>query len=168
MFIRRATQADWPEIISIYNEAVDLRTATADTRRVTIDSRKEWLEEHLSDAYPILVCEQDSHVVGWCSLSIYRHGRAAFARTVEVSYYVSGANRGKGIGSALLERTLVECHRLGYQTLVAILLEVNEPSIRLLKRFGFEEWGRMPGIAEIDGATCDHLYFGRHLQISSR
>jgi phosphinothricin acetyltransferase len=167
MKIRRATRDDWPDIISIYNEAVDMRTATADTRRVTIESRQEWLEEHLSEAYPILVCELDSMVVGWCSLSIYRHGRPAFNRTVEVSYYVSGASRRMGVATNLLESTISVCRQLGYRTLVAILLDVNKPSINLLEKYGFEEWGRMPGIAEIEEEKHDHLYLGRHLTDSS-
>lgn len=161
--IRRATRADWSEIIEIYNEAVALRTATADTEPVTVDSKRDWLEGHLNECFPILVCEIESKVVGWCSLSIYRHGRPAFDRTVEVSYYVSKDNQGKGMATQLLEQAIAECSRLGYRTLVAILLDVNVPSIRLLEKFGFAEWGRMPGIAEIDEAEYDHLYFGKHL-----
>lgn len=164
MKIRNATREDWPVIISIYNEAVALRTATADTELVTVESKKDWLEAHLCESFPILVCESESRIVGWCSLSIYRHGRPAFDRTVEVSYYVSESSRGKGVGSHLLDTAMSACGRLGYRTLVAILLDVNTASIRLLEKFGFEEWGRMPGIAEIDDAAYDHLYYGLHLK----
>lgn len=50
-----------------------------------------------------------------------------------------------------------------FQNLIAILLSVNVVGISLLQKFGFREWGRMPGIAIIQAESIDHLYFGRNL-----
>ena len=47
--------------------------------------------------------------------------------------------------------------------LIAMLLDKNPASIGLLQKFGFKEWGRMPGIARIDDQTADHLYYGLEL-----
>jgi len=40
--------------------------------------------------------------------------------------------------------------------------EHNTSSIALLEKFGFELWGNMPGIAEIDNKKYNHLYYGLH------
>lgn len=164
MPIRTATSGDWESVVRIYNEAIDTRISTADTKHVTIESRKGWLNQHLEENYPIFVNETEAIITGWCSLSPYRYGRAAFDKTAEISYYISREHRGKGVGTLLVEHTVSQCSRLGIDALVAILLGSNKPSINLLRKFQFEEWGRLPEIAEIDGNHYDHLYMGKRLK----
>ena len=161
MGIRTAEVGDWESIVRIYNEAIDTRISTADTDYVSIENKENWLKEHSKEKYPIYVAENDAEIEGWCSLSPYRYGRSAFDKTAEISYYISETHRGKGIGTALVDRAISDCSRLGIEILVAILLGSNVPSINLLLKFGFEEWGRLPGIAEIDTNRYDHLYMGR-------
>ena len=69
MLLRTAEETDYPEIIKIYNHAVDEKFATADTEYITIESRKEWFAQHSPKTYPIYVAEENSQVIGWCSLS---------------------------------------------------------------------------------------------------
>jgi phosphinothricin acetyltransferase len=159
--IRLATEADLPEIVRIYNEAVEQRFATADLHPVTAEIRRAWLHEHEPDGFPIYVVERDGGVCGWCSLSRYRAGRAALLATAEISYYVARDARGQGIGTALVRHAVAEAPRLGKRVLFAILLERNEASIRLLRRCGFELWGRLPDVAAIEGELVAHLYYGR-------
>ena len=159
-------QDDLIRLVEIYNQAIVRHNATADTTPFQVEERQEWFNEHLPEEYPIYVYEgEQGMVLGWLSLSPYR-SRPALKRTAEVSYYVDYACHGMGIGSTLLEHAIAESPRLGRKILVAILLEWNTASIKLLKKFGFEQWGRMPDVAEIDGRTCAHLYFGRNVQES--
>ncbi|MGW8313983.1 MAG: N-acetyltransferase family protein, partial [Bacteroidales bacterium] len=122
-----------------------------------------WFLEHDPGLYPIYVFEEEGAVRGWVSLGPYRPGRQALAHVAEVSYYVEREYRGRGIGRALLGHAISEAPNLGYSVLVAILLGGNIPSIRLLETYGFERWGSMPGIAHIEGARADHLYYGLKL-----
>lgn len=160
-FIRPALLDDLPAIVAIYNEAIEQRFATADLRPVSVEQRRQWFAEHDPSAYPIYVSEADGEVLGWCSLSAYRAGREAVLRTAEISYYVARASRRRGIGRTLVEHAVFEAPRLGKRVLFAILLEKNEPSIRLMERCGFERWGRLPDVAEIDGELVSHVYYGR-------
>jgi L-amino acid N-acyltransferase YncA len=59
---------------------------------------------------------------------------------------------------------LNDCPRLGINSQIAILLGTNDGSIALLKKHGFIEWGRMPGIIEFEDKICDHLYYGIRLK----
>jgi L-amino acid N-acyltransferase YncA len=161
MNVRLAARGDLPRIVEIYNQAIAARNATADTVPFTVEERLDWFNSHSEDEYPIYVfVDEDGRVGGWLSLSPYR-ARPALARTAEVSYYVDYTCQGKGIGTALMSHALNDCTRIGRKVLVAILLEWNTGSLKLLEKFGFEKWGHMPDVAEFDGQLCGHLYYGR-------
>jgi len=68
-----------------------------------------------------------------------------------------------GVASKLVGHAIRECSRLGIKTLIAILLDINVPSVRLLEKFGFQKWGHMPNVADFDGKECSHLYYGLRL-----
>lgn len=159
--IRTATLGDLPAIVAIYNEAVAQRFATADLEPVTAEQRAAWFYEHDPESLPIYVAEEERQILGWCSLSAYRPGRAALRRTAEISYYVRADARGRGIGTALVEHAIDDGRRVGKQVLFGILLERNTASINLMKKCGFALWGRLPDVAAIDGQLVSHVYYGR-------
>ena len=159
--IRPASLADLPRLVEIYNQAIAAGNVTGDTVPFTVETRRRWFEEHRPDACPIYVCEgEGGAVTGYLSLSPYR-GRPALARSAELSYYVGYAHHGQGIGSALMAHALRESPSLGKRVLIAVLLEWNEASIRLLEKFGFERWGYLPEVAEFEGRVCGQFYYGR-------
>lgn len=161
--LRFAAEDDVPAITAIYNQAVALRSVTADIAPITVDSRRLWLSEHSDEKYPVFVADHLGDVVGYVSLSPYRPGRQALRHTAEISVYVREKFRGRGVGSGLIEHAIRQCPRLGLKTLFAILLDINGGSVRLLEKHGFCQWGHMPGVADFDGRECGHLYFGRRV-----
>jgi phosphinothricin acetyltransferase len=162
MTIRPATIADLPAIVDIYNHAVADRFATADTSPVTVDQRRPWFEAHDAE-YPMCVLEHEGAIGGWYSLSPYRSGRAAVRGTAELSYYVGTESRGRGYGTALVTHAIAEGRRLGKRVLFCIILERNAASVGLMRKCGFELWGRLPDVASIDGELVSHVYYGRRL-----
>jgi L-amino acid N-acyltransferase YncA len=160
MIIRIAQQADLVQIVEIYNQAIAQRSATADLTPLEPSDRQQWLEDHVPEKYPVYVAEIDGKVVGWCSLSPYRRGRMALRYTAEISYYVHKDHRRMGIGSALVEHAITQCEKLDNRTLLALLLDVNGPSVKLLEKLGFAKWGHMPNVADFDGRECGHLIYG--------
>lgn len=163
MNIRKASEKDYKDIINIYNHAVDEKFATADTEYVTAESRKSWLDQHSKDTYPIFIAEEKDEIIGWCSLSPHRPGRKALKTVAEISYYIHKSHRRKGIASSLIKFALVEAKNLGFKNLISILLDVNLISINLLEKFGFEKWGHLPEIAEINGTVCGQFIYGKKL-----
>jgi len=152
--IRIADQNDWFRIIEIYNEAILETGKTADTEPVTVEERNDWLSLHLNTKYPILLAELDSKIVGWCSLSPHRPGRKALERTVEISYYLDSNYRSQGFGNKLINSAIATAKKNGTKNLFAILLDINTSSVVILEKFGFEKWGHLPAVAEIDGNIC--------------
>ncbi len=158
---RLALPEDLPRIVEIYNQAISTQSVTGDTVPVSVEGRREWFEHHKTDLYPIYVYEAaEGDIRGFLSLSPYRD-RPAMRGTAEVSYYVDYAHHREGIGSTLMNHALADCVRIRKHVLLAIVLEWNQPSIRLLEKFGFEKWGYLPEVANFSGRTCGHLYYGR-------
>jgi L-amino acid N-acyltransferase YncA len=160
MEIRIAQKKDLPIINEIYNQAVQQQFCTAHLKEVSMKERELWFAAHDPSVYPVFVALDKEKIVGWVSLGPYRENWQALAHVAEVSYYVDEKVRGKGVGSSLLGQALNVAPSFGFSVLIAILLNKNPASIGLLLKYGFEEWGRMPGIARIDEQLADHLYYG--------
>ena len=163
MRIRKAEEKDYSVITEIYNHAVDEKFATADTEYVTVESRKEWFAQHSPETYPIYVAEEDNEIIGWCSLSPHRPGRKALGTVAEISYYIHKDHRRKGIANSLIKHTIESAKSLGFKNLISILLDLNKTSIYILEKFGFEKWGHLPDIAEIDELICGQYIYGRKI-----
>ena len=163
MKIRIADIKDLQAMTDIYNQAIMTRQSTADLETFTKEERLAWFQAHQNKEYPLYIIESNEKVIGYVYLTAYRPGRRAMKETVEVSYYVHQGYLRQGIGSKLLEFIIYKSRELNYKTLVAILLEVNTASIRLLKKYGFEQWGKMIDIANLDGDVCSHMYYGLKL-----
>ena len=59
-----------------------------------------------------------------------------------------------------MKRSLAVLLLVALPTLVAILLGDNLASIGLLKKLGFEEWAKLPAVADFDTREVDHVYYG--------
>jgi L-amino acid N-acyltransferase YncA len=162
MHIRLPEENDLAAINTIYNQAIDERL-TADMAPISMAARRTWFIEHDSKTYPVFVYEINNQVVAWLSFSKYRPGRGAFKKTAEISYYVHNHFRQLGIGTKLIQFAKQHAIQYGFKNLLAMVLEWNTGSIRLLKKNGFEQWGLLPRVADFEGAICGHLYFGINL-----
>ena len=161
--LRGATAADLPALVAIYNEAIASRAATGHLTPLTVAARADWFAQHQAPETPLFVAELDGAVAGYATLASYRGGRGAFAACREVSYFVAAPARRRGVASALLAHVLEACPGLGVEVLLTFVLGHNAPSLAFLAHHGFAEWGRLPGIARIDGVARDHLILGRRV-----
>lgn len=160
---RDATIHDLPAIVDIYNSTVPGRIVTADTEPVSVESRVPWFEKHSPDKRPLWVIEDENkNIVGWASFQSF-YGRPAYDSTVEISIYLHENARRKQIGRKALEFVINNCERLGIKTLLGFIFAHNEPSIRLFKNFGFEEWAMLPNIATLDGIDRSLIILGKRI-----
>jgi phosphinothricin acetyltransferase len=160
LIIRFSEPEDLPFMVTIYNQAIRSKTATGDIEEFSVGNRQGWLQQFDSDSFPLYVAELEGKVVGYCGLTPYRKGRKAMQSVAEISYYIDYSYHKQGIATSLIKHVLNDCKRIGKKNLLAILLEINQPSIALLKKFGFQQWGFFPGIVEIDGKILNHVVYG--------
>jgi len=170
MQIRLAIEADLPVIIEIYNASIPSRLATADLEPITVESRRTWFRSH-GDRYPVWVAtigdrhiqsDQNEQVIGWLSLQMF-YGRPAYHKTAEVSIYIDPNYQGQGIGKQLLDFAIAQCPKLGISKLVGFIFAHNAPSCHLFQKFGFQQWGLLPQVAELDGQEQSLLILGRSI-----
>ena len=156
-------EADLPAIVRIYNTAVSTRNSTADTKPVSVESRREWFREHDPKSRPIWVMEANGDVIGWLSLSDFCDGRPAYHATAEIGVYVAKEHRGKGVGHRLVGEAILRAPELGLKTLTAGAFAHNEASVKMFESFGFERWAHFPRVAELDDIERDLIVLGLRL-----
>ena len=160
--IRDARESDLPAILKIYNAAIMTRMATAQLESVTLNERRDWLQQHSPDRHPFWVATIDHEIAGWLTLKPVLP-RCAYRGTAEVSVYVDEKFRRRGIARALLTEAIKRAPSLGINAIVGLIFAHNEPSLELFARVGFEKWGHLPRIARLDENERDLTIVGRHV-----
>lgn len=157
---RFARVEDLPRIVQIYNSTIACKTVTADTAEVSVEERLAWFNRHNQTKRPLWVFSDSvDNVLGWLSFESF-YGRPAYDKTVEVSLYIDQNNRGKGLGTEILAFAVDNCRRCNVETLLAYVFDRNKQSIRLFTKFGFQEWGKLPSVAEIEGTKLSLVILG--------
>lgn len=160
--LRLATRDDLPTIVDIYNSTVSGRMVTADLEPVSVASREDWFAAHNPQRRPLWVAELDGKMVGWISLSDF-YGRPAYNGTAEVSIYLDENCRGQGLGKRLLQEAIARSPAYGVDTLLGFIFGHNDPSLKLFRHFGFDEWANLPQVAVLDGVRRDLIILGKKL-----
>lgn len=161
--VRDATEADLPAIVDIYNQSIPGGWSTADTRPITVADRVEWFHKHDPVRRPLWVAEMDGQIVAWVGLTSFYGGRPAYDATAEVSMYVATAYHGRGIGTALKQRVIEHCPRLGVSTLLSMHFDHNPGTPRINERLGFERMGHLTEIAVVGGVKRGLVIWGKRI-----
>lgn len=160
---RDARQVDLEKIVAIYNSTIESRMVTADTEPVSVSSRQKWFDEHTPNKRPLWVIEDmENKIIGWVSFQSF-YGRPAYDSTVEISIYLDTEQRGKGLGREILQYCLANARNFGTKTLLGFIFSHNEPSLKLFRHFGFEDWATLPNIAILDGEERGLKILGKRI-----
>ncbi|MBK8804341.1 MAG: N-acetyltransferase [Fibrobacteres bacterium] len=147
-------------IARIYNQGIEEGLKTADTVAVSPENRIQWYESLSKSASLVYVAVCHGDVVGYAFTSLYRYGRPAVGKTLEVSFYVDREFHRRGVATSLLNALVERSTDASIEHLIAVVIDANAASKGILKKFGFQEWGRFPGVVEFGGMRYDHVYFG--------
>jgi L-amino acid N-acyltransferase YncA len=151
---------DWPAVRSIYLEGIATNHATFETEA---PSWEDWDASH--HRFGRLVAREAEGVCGWAALTLVSR-RQVYAGVAEVSVYVAGDSRGKGVGSALLKRLICESEQNGIWTLQASVFPENAATIGLHRACGFREVGRRERIGKLRGVWRDTLLLERRSRVA--
>ena len=148
---RAATRSDAPAIARIYNEGIDDRIATFETRHRTAEDVVQWLDGR----HPVVVVEEDDGtVIAFAATSAYRP-RDCYAGIAEFSVYAARAARGRGAGRAAMEELFAAARAAGFWKLVSRVFVENTASRSLLRSIGFREVGIYERHGQLDGVWRD-------------
>lgn len=160
--IADATLDDLEGIVNIYNSTIAGRMVTADLDPASVESKRQWFDEHSPDHRPLWVIKREGEVVAWLSFQSF-YGRPAYQSTAEISIYISENYRSTGLGSLLIEKAIIESPSLQIHTLLGFVFAHNHPSLAFLKKHDFEEWGYLPRVAILDEIERDLVIVGRRI-----
>lgn len=155
---RRATAADSAAIAGIYNQGIEDRIATFETRLRSASDVEKWFD----GIHPVIVVEQDGAIVGFASTSTYRP-RECYAGIAECSVYVSRDARGRGVGAVAMEALYDAARSAGFHKLVSRVFPENERSLKMLDRLGWRRVGIYERHGKLDGAWRDVVIVEKRL-----
>ncbi|WP_028295782.1 GNAT family N-acetyltransferase [Olivibacter sitiensis] len=155
-----AQENDLPFIVEVYNSTIAGRMVTADTEKVSIESKRDWLAQHHPDTRPLwIIRDQANEKIGWVSFQSF-YGRPAYSGTAEISIYLHPSHRGKGYGNCILSYAIEKSPSLKIHTLLAFIFAHNAPSLALFEKHGFATWGTFPDVAVLDGIPRSLVILG--------
>lgn len=158
MHPRTATRDDAPAIALIYNEGIEDRTATFETRPREASEIARWLEGR----NPVVVVESAGQVVAFAATFPYRE-RSCYDGVAEFSVYTATIHRGRGAGRLAMTALLEEAAAAGLWKLVSRVFPENSASRELLGSLGFREVGTYRRHAQLDGVWRDVVIVERLL-----
>ena len=137
-------------LVQIYNEGIEDRVGTFETRPRTVQDIVAWFD----GSHPIVVVEADGEIVAFASTSAYRV-RECYAGIAEFSVYVARHARGKGAGAVAMRALIEAVKPAGIWKLVSRIFVENDASRRLMASMGFREVGIYEKHARLDGEWRD-------------
>ena len=147
---RPTTIADSADIARIYNQGIEDRNSTFETRPRTPQDIENWFDGR----HPIVVVERNGETVGWASTSSYRP-RDCYAGIAEFSVYVERSARGAGLGKAAMQALIPAATQTGFWKLLSRVFPENIASLALPRKIGFREVGVYEKHARLDGVWRD-------------
>ncbi len=147
---RPASPDDAPILAQIYNEGIEDRVGTFETRPRTAQDVLAWFD----GVHPMIVVEADGEVIAFASTSSYR-SRDCYSGIAEFSVYVARRARGQGAGTAAMRALLDAVKPAGIWKLVSRIFVENDASRRLMTSMGFREVGIYEKHARLDGQWRD-------------
>lgn len=135
---------NWQGVATIYAQGIATKQATFQTE---VPSYETWDKGHIQTCR--FIAKAEGKVAGFVALS-QSFERYVYRGVAELSIYIHEDYKGHGIGSALLEKVIVESEKEGFWTLESLIIRENTASIALHKKWGFREVGFREKFGQMD------------------
>lgn len=145
LVFRYPRSADLKDLMRTINSLVQERVEIAKTKKVSYKQEKIWLSNVLKSIRKnetiMVVVEMDGVVVGSCQITKDPFDVSRHVGTLGVALRKQG--RGIGIGSKLIELSLIESRKIGIKLVKLYVFNTNNTARRLYKKFGFVDAGKI-------------------------
>jgi len=150
MITRRAMLNDASAIARIYNQGIEDREATFETRPRSDEDIAKWFD----GVHPAIVAEEHGDAIAFAATSLYRP-RECYAGIAECSVYVERDARGNGVGRIVLTALEDAARAAGFHKLVSRVFPENSASLRMLDSMGWRQVGIYRRHGQLDGVWRD-------------
>ena len=124
MTIRQVRPDDAGQITELYNWYIVNGVESFETEPLPVSEMLSRIE-HISASYPYYVAEVDGKVAGYCYAHLWKE-RAAYSNTLETTIYLNPEFKRHGAGTALMDRLIADCRRMGVKALIACITGDDE------------------------------------------
>ena len=153
--IRPATVHDYDELFTAFSRIVGAREGFPQQPPLT---REEFDDYWIRHTTAVFVACFGGYLVGASYIKPNYVGRAA--HIANAGYFVLAPYRSTGVGRSLVEHSLREARRLGFDAMMFNLVFESNPARALYRELGFDEVGRVP--SAVDGE--DAVIYWRSLE----
>lgn len=158
--IREMLPEDGKKVLEILSEGIEGGNATFDPHA---PAWEVWDSKYFKACRWVLVDEADD-VVGWAALQPIS-SRDCYRGVAEVSIYLTNSVQGKGLGTMLLKKLILDSEKNGFWMLQSGIFPENKASIALHQKLGFRIVGNREKIAEMNGIWRDVVLLERRSRV---
>jgi GNAT superfamily N-acetyltransferase len=146
--IKVATVDDYDELFVAFSRIVGAGEGFPQSAPLT---RQEFDDYWVAHSSAVQVAKFGSYLIGAYYIKPNFVGRAA--HIANAGYFVLAPYRGTGVGRTLMEHSLREARRLGFDAMMFNLVFASNPARAMYSRLGFDEVGRIPDAVEGEDAV---------------
>ena len=158
--LREMVPEDGKRVLEIFQQGIDSGNATFDKDAPTWES---WDMNFFRTCRWILENE-NSEVIGWAALKPISN-RDCYKGVAEISIYIDNAHQGKGLGTILMKKLILDSEEHGFWTLQSGIFPENEVSIHVHEKLGFRSVGVRDRIAEMNGVWRNVVLMERRSKV---
>jgi len=163
MEIRAATEADIPDIQSIYAHHVLTGKGTFEEAPPSVEEMTERFAKVVEHGWSWLVATDATGVLGYAYYTQFRD-RSAYRYCAEDSVYVREDVRGQGVGKALVAQLIEDATAAGMRQMIAVIGDSeNIGSIGVPASLGFQRAGTLRAVGVKFGRWVDVVSMQRSL-----
>ena len=153
--LSRALAADHDELFAAYAQIVESGAGFPHEPPLSREAFDEYWIAHSSAVW---IARAGRRLVGAYYVKPNFVGKASHISNA--GYFVLESHRGQGLGRRLVEHSLLEARRLGFDAMQFNLVFASNPARQMYRQLGFQEVGRIP--AAVDGE--DAVVYWRGLE----
>ncbi len=127
------------EYHSMINQIKDEEKYLFYTLRFSVESTSDYIKQHENNNCPIIGAFNNNHLVGWIDYN--RGDFEEISHIATIGMGVIKEFRGKGIGTALLERCIKSAKENNIEKLELEVFKTNVNAFGLYKKLGFQKEG---------------------------
>ncbi len=157
--IREMLPEDGARVLEIFHEGILGGNATFDK---DVPTWEVWNQKFCKVCRFVLENETDQ-IVGWAALQPIS-ARECFRGVAEVSIYLANIAQGKGLGTMLLQKLILDSEENHFWMLQSGIFPENKASIAVHLKLGFRILGTREKLAEMNGVWRDVVFLERRSQ----
>ncbi len=159
--IREMQYEDSAAVLEIFQQGVERGNATFDSE---VPNWENWEMDFFKQGRFVIENENDV-VIGWAALKPVSK-RPCFSGVAEVSIYINNEYQGKGLGTVLLRKLILDSEEHGFWTLQSGIFPENKASLALHSKLGFREVGIQKKIGRMNGIWRDVILVERRSRVT--